>query len=153
MTARRAARRRRRAAVASALLGVLVAVVLVGLVLRLTASDDVEVNIGDEAFEVGKASSLARTVRRNGPLLFQDLQGGDLDVYVQHSGGRATAGWRAFQAHRPGAPRRCQVEWQPRRRQFLDPCTKRTFGADGEGLRQFPTKVDANGTVVVDFRE
>jgi hypothetical protein len=99
-------------------------------------------------FVVGDAKSLATTVRNSGPLLLPDPLGGSRDVYVQHLGGDD---WRAFEAHAPGAPRRCALRWEAASRTFSDRCRAATYPADGAGLVSFPTRVDERGRVVVDL--
>src|SRR5205085_2665543 len=66
-------------------------------------------------FKVGSAKSLAGTVARTGPLLFQDLLGGSRDIYVQHLDDDK---WTAFEAHAPGQPRTCFLRWQAESRTF-----------------------------------
>jgi hypothetical protein len=104
---------------------------------------------GTERFELGKADSLADTVARRGPLLLPDPLGRGRDVWVQHLGG---SDWRTFDAHPPGAPSRCVVEWRANRRVFVDRCSGREYPADGAGLVSFPTEVNEEGRVVIDLR-
>ena len=92
---------------------------------------------------VGKASSLEKHV----PVLYQDLRGGSLDVWVQHTGGK----WLVFATHPEGEARTCQVTWSAKTETFTDPCTHATYPADGGNLQHFPTAVDKDGTVMVDF--
>jgi hypothetical protein len=99
-------------------------------------------------FKVGSAERLARTVARDGPLLFQDLLDRSRDIFVQHLGGND---WRAFEAHAPGAPRRCSLEWRRDTRVFVDPCDGRTYPADGTGLTSYPARVTDDGLLVVDL--
>lgn len=101
-------------------------------------------------FRVGSAKSLAGTVARSGPLLFQDLLGGARDIYVQHLEGDD---WRAFEAHAPGQPRTCFLRWQADSRTFADPCSGRTYPADGAGLVSYRTTVDDKGGLVVDLTQ
>lgn len=100
------------------------------------------------SFRVGSAKSLATTVARSGPLLFQDLLGGARDIYVQHVG---EDGWRAFEAHASGQPRTCFLRWRADSRTFADPCSGQTYPADGAGLVSYPATVDKNGALVVDL--
>ncbi len=104
---------------------------------------------GTERFELGRAASLADTVARRGPLLLPDPLGRGRDVWVQHLGG---SDWRTFDAHPPGAPSRCVVEWEAARRVFVDRCSGREHPADGAGLVSFPTEVNEEGRVVIDLR-
>ncbi|MFN2506302.1 MAG: hypothetical protein ABR540_19155 [Acidimicrobiales bacterium] len=99
-------------------------------------------------FKVGSAKSLATAVARDGPLLFQDLLNRSRDIYVQHLGGQD---WRAFEAHAPGAPRRCVLQWRPASRDFLDPCDAggRIYPADGTGLIAYPARVDSKGALTI----
>jgi hypothetical protein len=112
------------------------AVLLVVLVVQLSSSDPENTNIGDETFEVGQAD---RLVNRT-PLLFQDLRGGDLHVWVNHVDGK----WVTFRALANG----CAVN--RRGTSFVD-CNGKRYPSDGTGLQQFHTEVDSEGKVVVDF--
>lgn len=97
-------------------------------------------------FKVGSAKSLATAVARGGPLLFQDLLNRSRDIYVQHLGGQD---WRAFEAHAPGAPRRCVLRWRAESRDFLDPCDARVYPGDGTGLTAYAARVDKEGTLTI----
>lgn len=99
-------------------------------------------------FKVGSAERLAAVADREGPFLFQDLLNRSRDIYVQHV---TENQWLAFEAHAPGASRRCFLRWQPASRDFLDPCSGRTYPFDGTGLRQYPATVDEDGTLYVDL--
>jgi hypothetical protein len=117
------------------------------VVLALTGSRSSE-QTETATFEVGSAKRLATTVARDGPLLFQDLLNRSRDIYVQHLGGED---WRAFEAHAPGAPRRCVLRWERDERRFVDPCDGRAYPADGSGLTAYPTRVDRRGALIVDL--
>ena len=127
--------------------GVAAGVLLFLLVLALTGPRSTEQSARAK-FKVGSAERLARTVAREGPLLFQDLLDRSRDIYVNHLGAED---WRAFEAHAPGAPRRCTLEWRPESREFVEPCDGRRFAADGTGLRSYPTRVDEDGLLIVDL--
>ncbi len=99
-------------------------------------------------FELSRATDYARTIARDGPLLFPDPQGRSRDIYIQHLGEDA---WVAFEARVSGAPRQCMVKWEAGPRHFVDPCDGRVFPADGAGLVSFPTTVNDDGKVVVDL--
>lgn len=129
---------------------VIVAALVFAAVLSVANSRKSGSNAGADLYVVGKAKSLEGTVARNGPLLFQDLLGNERDIYVQHLGGDD---WRAFEAHAPGAARRCVLKWNKVTRTFTDPCNaSASFPADGAGLTTFPTDVDRDGRVIVDLR-
>jgi hypothetical protein len=144
--------RRRTSALLIGILAVLTAVLVIIFVLRLAHSSGAKVQLGTAQFQVGKADHLAGPIARDGPLLFQALRGGH-DLYVQHLGPDPRQGWLAFEAHAPDQPRRCQLRWQPADRQFLDPCDRRSYPADGTGLTQYAATVAANGEVDVDLRQ
>lgn len=140
----------------SAGLLVLAGVFILIFVLTLSQSDDVELNLGDKTFEVGKVRQLAPPVDKEGPLLFQDLLGRGRHIYVQHIGDDPLQGWLAIGAVAPGQPERCTVTWRQQRGVFEDPCTKQTYPPDGTGLTQYPTEVnrDKKGgpVLIVDLR-
>ena len=127
--------------------GVVAGVLLFLLVLALTGPRSARQS-SRATFKVGSARSLAKTVAQDGPLLFQDLLNRSRDIFVNHLGGDE---WRAFEAHAPGAPRRCTLKWRPETRDFVDPCEGRAFPADGSGLRSYPTHVAKDGLLVVDL--
>lgn len=129
--------------------GVLGGILVFAVVANLVGSGADSADSPAATFDVGPAESRARTVARGGPILFQDLLGGSRDIYVQHLGGDD---WRAFEAHAPGAARRCFLEWRSPTRTFVDGCDGRSFPADGAGLVHYPTRVDERDHVVVDLR-
>ena len=117
------------------------AVLLVVLVVQLASSDPEDTRIGDETFLVGPAERIVGKT----PLLFQDLRGGDLHVWVNHLGNDPNAGWITFTATvRNG----CFIE--RKRNAFVD-CDGKKYPEDGGALRHFHTEVDSEGRVVVDF--
>jgi hypothetical protein len=133
----------------TALAGVLVGVLVFVGVLSLVGSGKAKSHLGQDRFVVGKASALQRVVAKQGPLLFADLAGGSRDIYVQY----LDKEWHAFEAHAPGAPRRCQLQWQKATADFRDPCTPATYPADGQGLRSYLVAVDRKGRLIVDLRQ
>ena len=140
--------RRSTAMVITGIAGVLAGVLVFLGVIALTGSDRTRSRLGSDRFVVGKARTLAKTVDRLGPLLFQDLVGGSRDIYVQHVDGH----WKAFSAHGPGEPRRCHLKWRRPTHDFVDSCTKAVYPADGSGLTQYHADVDKKGKLVVDLR-
>lgn len=127
------------------------AVFLTVLAVRIAIQPNSEVNLGSDTFRVGPARDLARRIRAdNFPLLFQDLGDSGIDIFVDHRrGAPSSKGWRAIEAHAPGARRACQIEWTGSG--YEDPCDGATFPSSGAGLRQFHATV-VKGFVVVDFR-
>jgi hypothetical protein len=138
--------------VLTAIAAVVVGIVLVGVVLNLSTDPDVELNLGDDVFEVGRANRLAPEVSERGPLLFQALRG-TRDIYVQHVGRKQREGWVTFDAHAPGSARTCQLQWRQARKVFVDPCADgKEYPADGTGLPHYRTTVNRDGIVVADLR-
>jgi hypothetical protein len=128
---------------------VIIGALVFAAVVNLVSTRKSGTKAGTDLYMVGDAKSLAGTVSRTGPLLFQDLLGNGRDIYVQNLG---ADDWRTFEAHAPGAARRCVLRWDPAGSRFVDPCDNRAYPADGAGLTTFPTHVDEGGRVVVDLR-
>jgi len=126
------------------------AALLTVLALNVATKPNADVNLGDDTFRVGNAETLARRIRADDfPLLFQDLRDKSIDVFVSHEGRSPQRRWRAIEAHAPGAPRTCQLDWTGG--EYRDPCTGTTYPADGTGLRRFQVNV-VDGWVYVNFR-
>lgn len=136
-------------------LALLTAVLIVIFVVRLASSPGGKVQLGDPVFEVGQVRVLAPEIDRQGPLLFQALNG-NRDIFVQHIGDDAKTGWLAFEAHGPGQPRTCDLKWQQKQGVFVDECSQATFPVDGRGLTHYATQVNRKKkgglTLFVDLR-
>ena len=143
-------RRRRAVAVAVVLIGSF-AVFLTVLALQIATQPNTDVHLGSDEFAVGKARELARRIRRDDfPLLFQDLRDKSIDVFVDHDRSKPFyEGWRAIEAHQPGSPRTCQLQWTGTG--YTDPCDGTKYPATGVGLRRFHATV-VKGVVIINFR-
>ena len=129
--------------------GMLAGVVVALLVVRLVGGEgDEERPAERREFDVGPAEARARSIARDGPLLFQDPLGRGRDVYVQHLGDDR---WVAFAPRPSGAPARCVLVWRQAERHFVDPCTQTSYPPDGAGLVQYPARVDEDERVQVDL--
>jgi hypothetical protein len=112
----------------------------------------VQVNLGEDTFNVGPADQRADEIARRGPLLFPGLVAADEGyIVVNHSGTNDVSGWVAFAAVPPGSRVECAVQWQANALQFTDPCTGRTYAADGAGLQQYRVSVNADHELVIDL--
>ncbi len=111
----------------------------------------VSVQLGEPVFPAGQASDLATVVADGGPLLLPDASGGDRDIIVNHLGDDAEEGWVAFAARSLTSSRDCFVEWQAAESVFVDNCDGTSYPADGSGLEQYGTSVDAEGNLVIDL--
>ena len=123
-------------------------------VLQLASSGEADVRLGDAEFNAGYTEVLARAIDDGDgqPLIFNDLAGGDRDIYVQHLGGVQDAGWSAFETRVPGGDG-CFAEWDAEAARFRSSCDDAvTFPADGEGLTTYPTRVTAEQRLIVDLR-
>ena len=141
----------RRTVLFTAVGAVIAAALLFAVMTRVTSTTSTPAGgSGDRTaqFVLGKATDYARTIARDGPLLFPDPQGRSRDIYIQHLGEDA---WLAFEARVSGAPRQCVLKWEQGARRFVDPCDGRVFPPDGAGLVSFPTTVNDDGKVVVDL--
>ena len=140
---------RGRALVVAGVLAVVFAAVIFALATNLLRSASESSLAAPVEFDVGPADQRRAVVERDGPLLFPDALNRGRDIYVQHLG---QAGWKAFEARAPGAPRRCVLQWEPSVRRFLDPCTGTRYPEDGAGLVSYPARVDDDGRLLVDLR-
>jgi hypothetical protein len=150
-----------RTALILAVSGVVMVGLLFGLVLWLSSTGGVEVQLGDDEFENLDTSEMAEEVADRGPILFSDVGGGSRDIYLQHLSTELGEGWLAFSAQQPGAPRECVLVWTPDEDSgestegggiFVDPCDGAEFPADGDGLTQYPVYLeDDDETLVVDL--
>ena len=135
---------------------VIAAVLVVVLLIQLASSNKIKSHLGSPVFDAGQAKFLADQIAapakagRGGPLLFQALVR-QKDIYLQHQGGDPNKGWLAFDAHAPGQPRTCVLQWVPASSQFRDPCTTTTYPGDGTGLPHYATSVNSAGHLVVDL--
>jgi hypothetical protein len=141
-----------------ALLIASVAIVLIAIVavfVALAASrGDVEINLGDDRFEVGEAEAILELIEEGDglPALFPDLVNRDRPIYVQHTGDDPDEGWVAFGAFDPEDPS-CLVEIDREAKTLVNACRPAvTYPLDGEGLRFYPTSVE-DGDVIVDINE
>lgn len=124
------------------------------LVLQLASSGQADVRVGDDEFNAGYTEGLARAIDEGDgqPLIFNDVSGGDRDIYVQHVGDTPNEGWSAFEARVPGTED-CLAVWNVDDAVFHSTCDDTvTFPADGEGLTQYPVEVTADQRLVVDLR-
>jgi hypothetical protein len=148
-------RRRTRRIVTASIAGVLVTALFVGYVVRVASSRPDRVNLGRHVFAVGRADLFADRIASDGPILFKDplTSRSGREVYVQHLGTDAKAGWVAIDAYPPGNRRLdCLLRWEAKTERFRDPCGGATYAADGSGLRTYPGDVDDRGAVVIDLR-
>ena len=124
------------------------------LVLQLASSGGTDVRLGDDQFDAGYTEVLAEAIDEGGgqPLIFNDVSGGERDIYVQHLGDSQNEGWTAFGTRIPDTDD-CLAEWDVDEGDFRSTCDDEVrFPADGEGLTQYPVEVTTDERLVIDLR-
>lgn len=123
------------------------------LTVRYASSRPDEVNLGSPVFKAGRADRLARRIATGGPFLFKDPLNRGREIYLQHLGPDPKQGWLGVAGYAAKPRLECLLRWEAPAARFADPCTGRNYPPDGEGLRTYPAKVNADGVVVVDLRK
>ena len=120
---------------------------IAGAVLAIASNDpDVEVNLGDDEFELEDVDGAAERIAEDGPDIFPDPTGGNRPIMVNHLGDDPETGWVAVLAIAPDTES-CIVQWDADDEVFRD-CEGETYPPDGEGLEQFPTRVEGDSLYV-----
>jgi hypothetical protein len=139
-------------AIAGIALGIILVLVLfVVAIPSLTESGKVEVKLGSDTYDAGRAESRASNITDGGPLLFSDVSSGKRDIFLQHLGDDSSTGWYAFDARRLGQGRNCTLVWQSATEDFRDPCDGTIVAAEGTGLLTYPVTITDTGKVVIDL--
>ena len=133
----------------SGIFAIVLAICVAGAVLAIAANDpDVDVNLGDDEFEIEDIEARADLVAAEGALRFADPTGGNRPLIVNHVGDDPETGWVAVLAITP-ATTSCIVDWDTDDGLFRD-CEGDTYPPDGEGLDRFPTRVE-DDTLFIDL--
>ena len=83
--------------VLAGIFAVVLAICIVGAVLAVaTSSEDVDVNLGDDEFQIEDIEARADLVAEQGPLVFADPTGGNRPIIVNHLGDDPTAAKQTF---------------------------------------------------------
>lgn len=141
-------------ALAIAAVGVAVALGLAFVVATLASRGDVEIRLGDDRFDAGRVERIAARIADDGglPLLYQDLTGGNRNVFVGHLDDNPQRGWVAFGAVDPNDPD-CAIRLDREAEILVNECDETvTYPLDGTGLRYYPTSVE-DGSLFVDINE
>ena len=116
------------------------------------AGGNVQVNLGQDTFNMGPAKQRAEEVAERGPLLFPGLVAADEGyIVVSHAGTDNLAGWNAFAAVPPGSTIECAVQWIADAQRFQDPCTGTAYPADGSGLTAYRVEISPERELVIDL--
>lgn len=130
----------------------LAGIVLMFLIARMAESGDFKIKLGDDVFVAGNTDRLSKAIAKDGPLLIPDASPSQArDIYVQHLGADPEKGWLAFSAQPNGSSRECSLEWKPRSKDFVDPCTSDRYPSDGKGLIGYKVEV-IDSKVVINLR-
>lgn len=141
---------RTRAFVTAAVVGTLAAALLVWLAVRFASENPDQASLGSNVLRL-QAERLSRAIERDGPILFKDPLNRGREVYVQHVGDEVDEGWLAISAYAGEPDVDCLLRWDRDDEVFVDPCTDRTYPADGTGLVTYPAEVEGRA-VEVDLR-
>jgi hypothetical protein len=140
-----------------ALLVSAVAIVLLGAALwiatiALGGRNSTDVRLGDQTFQGGSTERLAEEIADRGPIIYSDVSGErERDMILQHLGDDPDKGWHAFLAAPADKARDCTWRFDEDDDLFRASCDESlTAPADGEGLKQFPVRVD-DGRIDVDL--
>jgi hypothetical protein len=124
------------------------------LVANAASKGNVEINLGDDRFNAGQVDNIANSIVEGDglPFLYQDLVGGDRNIFVQHLGDDPDTGWSAFGAFVPERPD-CRVDIDRERKLLVNACDGSvTYPPSGTGLRPYPVSVE-DGRLYVDINE
>ena len=132
-----------------AILLIVIGICVAGAVLAIANdSPDAEINLGDDEFELENVDGAAARIAEDGPDIYPDPTGGTRTILINHVGDDVEEGWVAVLAIAPGSES-CLVNWDADDGVFRD-CEGEAYPPDGEGLEQFPTRVEGD-TLFVDL--
>lgn len=110
--------------------------------------------ITSKVFEVGKVDSMAKSVAKDGPILFPDLQSPDgiRSVVLDHTGNDPAKGWQAYYGYPADRDASCLVTHIQGSRQFTD-CDGRTIDVSALSAPQSVRPIVENRkTLYIDLR-
>lgn len=91
--------------------------------------------IANKVFQVGKVEAMAKSVAKDGPLLFPDLKSPDgvRSIVLDHQGDDPATGWRVYYGYPADRDATCLVTHQRGTRKFTD-CDGRVLTVDDLSL-------------------
>ena len=110
--------------------------------------------VANKVFEVGKVEPLAKSVAKDGPLLFPDLKSPDgvRSIVLDHTGNDPAVGWRVYYGYPADRDATCLVTHEQGSREFTD-CEGRTLTVDDLQLPAAVRPIVENRkTLYVDLR-
>ena len=139
--------KRSTALVTAGVLAVATAALVLFLVLKLATSPDAKVKLGPDVFDVGPVDKVAREVDANGPLGFRDPVNGQVNIWVDHLGGRR------FVALEDDLPGGCRLVLDRDARALRNSCTHARVGTSPPPTTSYATRVDSRRHLLVDLRQ
>jgi hypothetical protein len=126
---------------------IVIGICVAGAILAIANdSPNAEINLGDDEFELENIEGAAARIAEDGPDIYPDPTGGNRPILINHVGDDPEDGWVAVLAIAPGSEA-CLVNWDADDGVFRD-CEGETYPPDGEGLEQFPTRVEGDSVFV-----
>ena len=120
----------------------------------ITNNAEVQTQLNDRTFVVGKVSAIARTIAENGPVLYPDLRdpNGTRSIVIEHIGDIPAKGWQVYYAYPADRDSTCLVKQVERTHTFTD-CEGRTLEANQLQLPTDVRPIVENGTtLLIDMR-
>lgn len=120
----------------------------------ITNNAEVKVHPGDRTFVVGSVTDIAKSVAKNGPVLYPDLRdpNGTRSIVIEHSGDDPTKGWQVYYAYPADRDSTCLVKQIEKTRTFTD-CAGRTLNVDQlQPPADVRPIVENKTTLIVDLR-
>jgi len=97
----------------------------------ITDNSEVTVQTGDRTFVVGNVADVAKSVAKNGPILYPDLRdsNGTRSIVIEHTGDDPARGWQVYYAYPADRSSNCLVKQIEKTHTFVD-CEGRTLNPD-----------------------
>lgn len=120
----------------------------------ITNNAEVQTQLNDRTFVVGKVSDVAQSIAENGPLLYPDLRdpNGTRSIVIEHVGDVPAKGWQVYYAYPADRDSNCLVKQVERSHTFID-CDGRALTASQLHPPTDVRPIVENGTtLLIDMR-
>ncbi|MEO8162566.1 MAG: hypothetical protein ABI590_02185 [Ilumatobacteraceae bacterium] len=120
----------------------------------VTNNTEVQSQIGDRIFVVGRVVDISRSIADNGPILYPDLRDSDgtRSIVIEHTGDDPAKGWQVYYAYPADRDSTCLVQQIERTHSFTD-CDGRTLNASDLQPPADVRPIVENGiTLLIDMR-
>lgn len=97
----------------------------------ITNNAEATIQTGDRTFIVGNVTDIAKSIAKNGPVLYPDLRdpNGSRSIVIEHTGDNPAKGWQVYYAYPADRDSTCLVKQIERTDTFTD-CDGRTLNVD-----------------------